>query len=111
MPYRTLARATGVALGNIKNIILGLKQAGFILQINEKEMVLQNKRSLLERWIAGYKETLKPLLLIGKYILNKPEALMNLDTFPVRAGETVWGCEPVVWVQPRYLTRCWMGKS
>ncbi len=103
MPYRALAKATGVALGNIKNIILGLEQAGFILQINEKEMVLQNKRALLERWIAGYKETLKPLLLIGKYRLNKSEDLMNLSTFPVRAGETVWGGEPGAELITNYL--------
>jgi len=103
MPYRALAKATGVALGNIRNIVLGLEQAGFILHINEKEMVLQNKRALLERWIAGYKETLKPLLLIGKYRLNKPEDLMNLDNFPVRAGETVWGGEPGAELITNYL--------
>jgi hypothetical protein len=103
MPYRALARATGVALGNIKNIILGLEQSGFILQINEKQMVLQNKKALLERWIAGYKETLKPLLLIGKYRLNKPADLMNLDTFPVRVGDTVWGGEPGAELITNYL--------
>jgi len=103
MSYRTLARATGVALGNIKNIILGLEQAGFILHINEKKMALQNKRALLERWIAGYKETLKPLLLIGKYRLNKPEDLMSLENLPVRAGETVWGGEPGAELITNYL--------
>lgn len=103
MPYRALSKATGVALGNIKNIILGLEQAGFILQVNEKEMALQNKRALLDRWITGYKETLKPLLLIGKYRLNKPEDLMNLDTFPVRAGETLWGGEPGAELITNYL--------
>lgn len=103
MPYRTLAKVTGVALGNIKNIILGLQQTGFILQLNEKEMVLQNKRALLERWLAGYKETLKPLLLIGKYKLNKPTDFNDLSHFPVKASETVWGGEPAAELITNYL--------
>lgn len=49
-----LAKATNVALGNINNIITGLKEAGFILPINHKEVQLQNKKALLDRWIAGY---------------------------------------------------------
>jgi len=35
-PYRVMADMTGVALGNIKNIIDGLKEAGFILNVNNK---------------------------------------------------------------------------
>lgn len=103
LPYRTLAKVTGVALGNVKNIILGLQQAGFILPLNDKEMVLQNKKVLLERWMAGYRETLKPLLLIGKYRLNKPVDLKDLSHFPVKPGETAWGGEPAAELITNYL--------
>ncbi|WP_323521883.1 hypothetical protein [Mucilaginibacter sp. 10B2] len=63
--YRNLAKATQVALGNINNIITGLKEAGFVLPINDKEVQLQNKKALLDRWIAVYLEAYptKPAIL------------------------------------------------
>lgn len=69
--YRTLAGVTNVALGNVKHIIDGLKDAGYVLNKDEKKLILTNKRELLERWIDGYKETLKPSLEIGKYKHNE----------------------------------------
>jgi len=69
--YRALAVATNVALGNVKYIIDGLKYAGYILNKDDKTLMLINKRELLERWIDGYKETLKPSLEIGKYKHNE----------------------------------------
>lgn len=68
--YRELAKKTKVALGNVKNIIDGLKDAGYILKKDEKTLILINKKDLLERWIDGYKETLKPCLEIGRYKYN-----------------------------------------
>src|SRR5690606_10025396 len=67
MPYRKLADATGVALGNIKNIMEGLKDAGFIININDTTLKLQNKNALLDRWLTGYRETLRPALHLGTY--------------------------------------------
>ena len=69
--YRELAGVTNVALGNVKHIIDGLKDAGYVLNKDEKKLMLTNKRELLERWIDGYKETLKPSLEIGKYKHNE----------------------------------------
>ncbi|WP_316810147.1 type IV toxin-antitoxin system AbiEi family antitoxin [Pedobacter heparinus] len=103
MPHRKLARLTGVALGNIRNIILGLKQAGFLLQINDQQLALQNKSALLERWMAGYKETLRPFLLIGKYRLNRETDFRDLMNFPIKKGETVWGGEPAAELLNNYL--------
>jgi hypothetical protein len=94
MPYRKLAAATGVALGNIKNIIEGLKTAGFILNVNDNTFKLQNKTALLERWITGYGETLKPTLSLGKYRFWKDEKLRNWETLPLQPAEGVWGGEP-----------------
>ena len=52
LPYRHLAEVTNVALGNIKNIVDGLREAGYVLPINKKTCKLQNKRALLERWVT-----------------------------------------------------------
>lgn len=77
-PYREIAKCTGIALGNIKYIIDGLKEAGYILQKNDKTCLLQNKKALLERWIAGYRETLKPSIHIGNFRFGDNDAARNL---------------------------------
>lgn len=109
MPYRAIAKQTGVALGNIKNIILGLRDAGFILQLNDKDLRLQNKKELMNRWIAGYRETLKPALLQGRYRFFHQEDFNNWKQLPLTPGRTVWGGEPAAemitnWLNPEILT-------
>lgn len=103
MPHRTLAAATGVALGNIKNVIEGLRDAGFILQVNDTKLKLQNKKALLERWITGYRETLKPALLLGKYRFWNDKKMQNWQKLPVKGGEDMWGGEPAGEFLTNYL--------
>lgn len=94
LPYRKLAEATGVALGNIKNIIEGLKEAGFILPINKTTNKLQNKKALLERWITAYGEILQPTLLLGTYRFWHKERFQDWPHLHIDQGSTVWGGEP-----------------
>jgi len=109
MPYRKLAAITGVALGNIRNVIEGLKDAGFILRINEKTMQLQNKKALLDRWVVGYGETLKPTLYLGTFRFWNEDKLKNWHSLPIEQGEDVWGGEPAAdhytnYLRPEVLT-------
>ncbi len=109
MPYRALAELTETALGNIKNVMEGLNEAGFILQLNNKKVVLQNKKELLDRWITGYRETLKPTLFIGAYKFWKREQVRQWHMLPLHMGETMWGGEPggeflTQYLQPEKLT-------
>ena len=109
MPHRKLADITGVALGNIKNVIEGLKDAGFILQINDKTIQIQNKRALLDRWIVGYRETLKPTLHLGRFRFWNEDKLRNWKALPIEQGESVWGGEPAgehftKYLRPEILT-------
>lgn len=105
MPYRRLAEATDVALGNIKNVIEGLKEAGFILQINDNTLALQNKKALLERWVNGYKETLQPTLLLGTYRFWDDKKLLNWKALPLplEIAATQWGGEPAAEILTDYL--------
>ena len=66
-PYRKIAADTKISLGNVPQIIEGLKEAGYILQIDEKRLAIKSQRALLDRWIEGYREVLKPTLHIGDY--------------------------------------------
>jgi len=102
-PYRVMADMTGVALGNIKNIIDGLKEAGFILNVNNKKMMLCNRKALLDRWIAGYGETLKPALKLGSFRFGNPDTATNWQTLAMGEKGTVWGGEPAAEVYTDYL--------
>jgi hypothetical protein len=103
MPYRKLAEATDVALGNIKNVMEGLKDAGFILRVNDTTLKLKNKKTLLERWITGYGETLRPALKIGTYKFLNKEKFQQWQDLPHEIGETIWGGEPAAEHLTNYL--------
>lgn len=104
MPYRQLAERTGVALGNIQNVLDGLKDAGFILQKDKQERILHHKKALLMRWIEGYKETLKPALHIGNYRFWDKDAIHHWNelVFPEQIT-AVWGGEPAAAALTHYL--------
>ncbi len=109
LPYRKLAEATDVALGNIKNIIEGLREAGFILPINKTTYKLQNKKALLERWITAYGETLRPTLFLEAYNFWDKNKFRDWQNLAFEKGETVWGGEPggdllTNYLQPEILT-------
>ncbi len=103
LTYRKLAEATDTALGNIKNIIEGLREAGFVIPLDEKILLLKNKKALLERWIAGYRETLKPALHLGTFRYLHPEQIGNMKAIEGQNQETVWGGEPAAEEMTKYL--------
>jgi len=102
--YRELARITGVALGNITNVIAGLKAAGYILQLDEKRIKLQNKKNLLERWMVAYHENLKPTLHIGNFEFFRDETFEARHNMLKNAPTMVWGGEAAAEILTHYLT-------
>lgn len=102
-PYRETALMTGVALGNIGKIVEGLKGAGFILQMTDKTCVLKNKKGLLDRWIAGYRETLKPNLHIGNFKLPPETTTANLQDRIGRDAKNALGGEPAAEIMTGHL--------
>ena len=92
--YRQIAEHTGTAIGNINNIITGLKQDGFLLPVAKNEYKLNNKQVLLNKWIAAYDLRLKPAIKIGTFRFLKEEDFNNWKSLPLRNGKTWWGGEP-----------------
>ncbi len=101
--YRQLAEETGIALGNIKYIIDGLAEAGYILPLNKRKVALKNKRELLERWIAGYRETLKPDLFKGAFQIWVDEKRDNWQDINVKEINMEWGGEAAGEIMTNYL--------
>lgn len=107
--YRHIAERTETGIGNITNIITGLKQEGFLLTIGKNEYKLDNKQTLLNKWIAAYDLRLKPTLKLGTFRFLKEEDFKNWKNLPLRNGKTWWGGEPAGdlftnYLQPAELT-------
>jgi len=89
LTQRELADLTDVALGNIPQVINGLKETGYLIPLNNKTYVWENRKVLLERWIAEYATVLRPKLVKERYTLKG-----NWQEIPFDNQKTVWGGEP-----------------
>lgn len=85
---RKIASGTGVALGNIPQVIAGLKETGNLLPLNRGHLVWENRKGLLERWVTEYDTQLKPSLFKGRYRFRTDWATVQLDS-----EDTLWGGE------------------
>lgn len=98
LPQRELAEKTGVALGNIPEIIKGLKETGYLISLNKRDYIWENREELLQRWINDYGTILKPKLNIEKYSLKG-----NWQDLKFNIKDTVWGGEPAADILTNYL--------
>ena len=65
-PARVLARASGVSLGTASNVLRRLEHDRVVVRTKSKRHLVR-RDDLLERWIAGYAETLRPQLFAGRF--------------------------------------------
>lgn len=86
--YRQIARETNTGIVNINNIFTGLKQEGFLLQLNKDQYKLDKKKKLLEKWIMEYEKCLKPTLTMGTFRLLKEEDFYNWKKLQLQNGKT-----------------------
>ncbi|PRZ00573.1 hypothetical protein BY457_10587 [Marinilabilia salmonicolor] len=98
LTQRQLAERTGVGLGNIPQIIEGLKDTGYLIPLKKREYIWENRKELMERWINEYDAVLKPTLRIGRFRLPENKTEKDLDT-----KLTVWGGEPAAEILTNYL--------
>lgn len=66
-PHWKKKNRANVALGNVPLVMSGLQEAGYLIAKNRNKYILTRKRELLDRWITGYGEKLRPKLEMGKY--------------------------------------------
>ena len=68
--YRAIAVKTDVALGMVNWVLNELNELGYLVETGKgraRHIRLIGKEKLLERWITGYAEQLRPKLLMGRY--------------------------------------------
>lgn len=86
--HREIAEIGNVGLGNIPQVIEGLKETGYIIALDKKNYVWENMEELLNRWINDYAAELRPKTIKGKY--KVPEEWRNIQ---LNKEITVWGGE------------------
>lgn len=90
LSYREIAHRANVALGNVPLVINNLQEAGYLIAKNRNKYIITRKRELLDRWITGYGETLKPKLKVGRYRFLKNNKYWKEQQL---APGDVWGGE------------------
>ncbi|UII21569.1 type IV toxin-antitoxin system AbiEi family antitoxin [Fulvivirga ligni] len=86
---RDIAEIANVGLGNIPQVIDGLKKTGYLMVLRKKTYVWKNRRELLDRWINEYATQLRPKLIRGYYHIQGAWDDIKLDN-----ELTAWGGEP-----------------
>ncbi|WMN12692.1 type IV toxin-antitoxin system AbiEi family antitoxin [Marivirga salinae] len=95
---REIAEYTGVGLGNIPQVIEGLKETGYLLRLNKKEYAWENRKDLFFRWIEGYQTILKPTLKKRRFQMRKKWQEIALND-----GIAAWGGESAADLLTNYL--------
>ena len=65
LPYRKIQELSNVSLGSITIIMNELENAGYILKTRNGKF-LKRKKELLERWMIGYSDNIKPKTIVGR---------------------------------------------
>jgi hypothetical protein len=103
LPYREIATKADIGLGNVNNILNGLKDTGYLIKLNNNQYKLTNKKELLEKWVLSYEERLKPSLEIGTFRFLKQEDFNNWKRLPLKNRKTWWGGEAAGDLYTNYL--------
>jgi len=74
-PYRQLSRANGLSIGTVGWIMHDLREEGYLVPTARTTFRLIRSRVLLDRWVQGYRDRLRPRLLQGTF----REASGNMD--------------------------------
>jgi len=95
---REIADIARVGLGNIPQVLNGLKETGHLLLLKKGVYVLDKKEDLINRWVNGYATELRPRLIIGRFTIKEDWQKITLDK-----TSTIWGGEPAADLLTNYL--------
>lgn len=101
--YREIAKFTGIAISSLSDIFKSLKEYNFLVILENGEKVLVNRKRLLEKFIIGYQEYLKPKLQSKKYQLLNNKILTTWQELNFENKSVFWGAEPAGALQTNYL--------
>ncbi len=101
LPYRAIAKKANVALDTINKVFVALADMNFIIQLNNKERKLHNRKELLDMWITNYNAKLRNNVFMGKYRFVNKNA--NWKDCKLIKNKTLWGGEAAANILTEYL--------
>lgn len=103
MPYRLIAEQLHTGIGNITNIMKGLKQEGFLLPVRKGEYQLHNTPVLMSKWMEAYALRLQPALKLGTFRFLREDDFKQWKKLPLKKNADWWGGEPAADLMTGYL--------
>jgi hypothetical protein len=91
---REIAEKAGTALGNVSNVLSGLKADGFLVPESRTTFRLINRTELLQKWVISYQKVLKPKIEIGRFNFAKENQQYNWQEIVLNEQQSWWGGEP-----------------
>jgi hypothetical protein len=98
LTHRDLAVRAGVGLGNIPQVLEGLRATGYLIPLNKREYVWDKRRELLERWVTDFGAVLRPKLIKERYTFRG-----DWKEIPINPELSAWGGEPAADLLTRHL--------
>ncbi len=99
-PVRLLAELAGASVGGVNNTLTGLLTMGFLRRINKTTTRIDLRETLVERWISGYQERLKPALHLGNFKMKG--GMENWEQLKLDAG-SYWSGEAAAYKMRKNL--------
>ncbi len=94
--YRSLAELSGVSHGVVQYTVKGLETSGYLMRLGRTERRLTGVGALLDRWAAGYTETMRPKITRGRFAFTGERAEASVRDWRsiVLPKTDRWGGEP-----------------
>jgi hypothetical protein len=102
-PYRELARIVNISPASITILFKEMLKSGYLFEDHNDDKRLLRKRELLQRWVNGYQEILRPKLMIGTYESFKKDFVRNFTTQPIKDWQGNWGGEAAAAIYTKHL--------
>ena len=99
-PYRNIATESNIALGTVGSLLQELEAEGFMKTVQQAKRI-ENRETLLNRWMENLFSTLRPKLLRGKFRFVKPSDRDNWKNIPLK--QAWWSGEPAGALLTGYL--------
>jgi hypothetical protein len=90
-PYRTLAKTSKIALGNIGAFINELKTEGYLKENKSKNLFFANKEQLTRKWVELFGLIIRPKLKQGTFIFWRENDFKEWELLPT--NDFLWGGE------------------
>lgn len=101
-PYRQIATAAGIALGNVGLFIDALNKEGYLIKTDKGHWLLVNREMLIKRWIELYHTVLRPKISMGRFKFISSVSPLKWKSWPTE--DFVWGGENAGALLTNYLS-------